>query len=47
MDAADGPCHDCPIVRALTDERDQLLAEVARLKGTTVGTARIAHGHTP
>lgn len=43
MDAADGPCHDCPIVRALTDERDQLLATIARLTGQPIGAVRIAH----
>lgn len=40
----DPTCHDCPIAQAVRADRDDLLAEIARLKGTSVAVQRVSHG---
>lgn len=46
-DPLDDPtCHDCLIAQMLREQRDDLLAEIAVLKGTTrlPGDQRVSHG---
>lgn len=40
----DPTCHDCLIAQSIRADRDDLLAEIARLKGTSVAVQRVTHG---